>query len=125
MCYKITSLFGCAHGHAAALCDRILLPWMVENVDMSTDPRGVQHLKRVLCDIASSMGCETPEMAGEKFNDLFSSLELEVPAATHEQFEELKKSVNPTRLKNHPIALSDDMIDCLYHKILNGVEHES
>ena len=22
MCYKITSLFGCAHGHAAVLCDR-------------------------------------------------------------------------------------------------------
>ena len=28
MCYKITSLFGCAHGHAAILCDRVLFSWM-------------------------------------------------------------------------------------------------
>ena len=31
MCYKITSLFGCAHGHAAVLCDRVLYPWMIKN----------------------------------------------------------------------------------------------
>ena len=39
---------------------------------------------------------------------------------TKEQFEELKSSVNPVRLKNHPIAIDDDTIDILYHNILNG-----
>lgn len=40
MCYKITSLFGCAHGHAAILCDRILYPWMIENTNKCFDPTG-------------------------------------------------------------------------------------
>ena len=31
---------------------------------------------------------------------------------------ELKRSVNPVRLKNHPIALDEDTIDMLYHEIL-------
>lgn len=120
MCYKITSLFGCAHGHAAALCDRVLYPWMIKNTDKCSDPRGRQYLESVLCEIAHTMGCETPEQAAEKLNKIFDSLALEIPSATAEQFELLKTSVNPVRLKNHPIALDVNTIDELYHKILNG-----
>ena len=54
----------------------------------------------------------------EKLRAIFDSLELEVPTATAEQFEILKNSVNPVRLKNHPIALDVDTIDSLYHDIL-------
>ncbi len=120
MCYKITSLFGSAHGHAAILCDRLLFPWMLENADKCIDPRGEQYIKSVFCEIGYAMGCETPELAAEKLEDIFDKLDLEVPTATAEQFEELKTSVNPVRLKNHPIALDVDTIDMLYHKILNG-----
>ena len=35
-------------------------------------------------------------------------------------FELLKTSVNPVRLKNHPIALDENTIDTIYHMILNG-----
>ena len=122
MCYKITSLFNSAHGHAAILCDRILFPWMIENTDKCIDPRGEQYLKSVLCEIAYALGCETPEQGAEKLGSIFEKLELEVPAATDAQFEELKTSVNPVRLKNHPIVLDADTIDLLYHTILNGVE---
>ena len=120
MCYKITSLFGCAHGHAAALCDRVLFPWMVNNVDKCTDPRGVEYLTRTLTEIGQAMGCENAAAGAEKLEKIFKGLELEVPTATDEQFELLKTSVNPVRLKNHPIALDVDTIDRLYHKILNG-----
>ena len=120
MCYKITSLFGCAHGHAAALCDRVLYPWMIENTDKCSDPRGEDYLKGVLLEIAKAMGCENAVTASEKLNSIFDSLELEVPAATKEQFELLKTSVNPVRLKNHPIALDENTIDTIYHMILNG-----
>ena len=120
MCYKITSLFGLAHGHAAVLCDRILLPWMIENADKCIDPRGEQYLRGVLCEIGYSMGCEAPELAADKLNGLFEKLGLEVPTASEAQFEELKTSVNPVRLKNHPLALDVYTIDMLYHRILNG-----
>ena len=120
MCYKITSLFHSAHGHAAILCDRVLFPWMVENTDKCTDPRGEEYLKATLDEIGRAMGCKDATEGAEKLRSIFDSLELEVPTATAEQFEILKNSVNPVRLKNHPIALDMDTIDALYHIILNG-----
>lgn len=118
MCYKITSLFGVAHGHAAILCDRVLFPWMIENTDKCIDSRGEKYLQETFLQIASAMGCNTPETAAKKLNDIFNSLEFKVPAATAEQFEILKNSVNPVRLKNHPIQLDENAISDLYHKIL-------
>ncbi len=122
MCYKITSLFGCAHGHAAILCDRALVPWMIENTDKCIDPRGEEYLRKTLDEIGRAMGCVDAESGAQKLTEIFEKLEFEVPAAADEQFEELKTSVNPVRLKNHPIALDEVTIDMLYHKILNGVK---
>lgn len=120
MCYKITSLFRVAHGHAAILCDRVLFPWMIEHTDRCIDPRGETYIKEVFREIAEAMDCESSAEAAEKLNDIFGTLELEIPTATQAQFEILKYSVNPVRLKNHPIALDTDTIDTLYHLILKG-----
>ena len=120
MCYKITSLFGSAHGHAAILCNRVLFPWMIENTDKCIDPRGQEYLRATLYEIGQAMGCETPELAAKKLKRIFEKLQLDVPTASEAQFVELKTSVNPVRLKNHPIALDVDTIDMLYHRILNG-----
>jgi len=119
MCYKITSLFRSAHGHAAILCDRVLFAWMVKNTDKCIDPRGEEYLKKTLDEIGKAMGCEDGAAGAVKLVEIFNKLELEVPAATAEKYEELKTSVNPVRLKNHPIALDVDIIDALYHEILN------
>ena len=51
-------------------------------------------------------------------NAVFKRLDLNVPKATTEQFDILKRSVNLTRLKNHPIALSMETIDMVYHMVL-------
>ena len=118
MCYKVTSLFGVAHGHAAILCDRILFPWMLRNTDKCIDKRGEVYLKGIFDDIAAAMGCTSREKAAEKLEDIFEALGLDVPEADESQFEELKVSVNPVRLKNHPIKLDEETIDELYHKIL-------
>ena len=120
MCYKITSLFRAAHGHAAILCDRVLYPWMVNNTSRCSDPRGEEFLKKTLDEIAAAMGCGSAAEGAEKLNAIFESLELAVPLATEEQFEILMNSVNPVRLRNHPIALDADTIDSLYRMILNG-----
>ena len=120
MCYKITSLFHSAHGHAAILCDRVLFPWMVENTDKCIDPRGEEYLRTTLNEIGRTMGCGDAREGAEKLRSIFDSLGLEVPIATAEQFEILKNSVNPVRLKNHPIALDVYTIDTIYHRILNG-----
>lgn len=118
MCYKITSLFRSAHGHAAILCDRILFPWMVKNIDKCIDPRGEGYLKNTLDEIGRAMGCTDAQTGADQLVRIFEKLQLDIPEATEEQYEELKTSVNPVRLKNHPIQLSVDTIDSLYHDIL-------
>ena len=122
MCYKITSLFKSAHGHAAVLCDRVLFPWMIENTDKCIDPRGQKYLKSTLDEIGQAMGCKDAKAGSEKLVEIFEELGLEVPEATAKQYAELKTSVNPVRLKNHPVTLDTETIDSLYHKILNGAE---
>ena len=118
MCYKITSLFGAAHGHAAILCDRELYPWMIRNAGQCTDPRGEGFLREVLTQIGISLGCNSAEAGAEKLNRIFEELKLAIPTATEAEYEELKRSVNPVRLKNHPIQLNPETIDMLYHQIL-------
>ena len=118
MCYKITSLFRFAHGHAAILCDRVLFSWMVKNTDKCIDPRGEEYLKKTFDEIGHAMGCKDGAAGAVKLVEIFKKLELEIPTATIEQYEELKTSVNPVRLKNHPIVLDLETIDKLYHDIL-------
>ena len=118
MCYKLTSLFRIAHGHAAMLCDRVLFPWMIDHADRCTDPRGAAHLRDALDAIGQAMGCRDAREGAEKLASVFEQLELPVPQATAEQYKELSVSVNPDRLKNHPIALDEATIDYLYHQIL-------
>lgn len=118
MCYKVTSLFGTAHGHAAILCDRVLFPWMLKNAGKCTDLRGEEYLKRTLDEIGVAMGCANAQSGADRFVEIFKMLEVEVPEATSEQLEELKASVNPVRLKNHPIALDEEAIDEIYREVL-------
>ena len=66
------------------------------------------------------MGCDTPEEAAHKLDEIFTNLGFEIPSATEEQFAILKSSVNPAGLKNHPIKLDLETIDSLYRSILSA-----
>ena len=118
MCYKITSLFRCAHGHAAMLCNRVLFSWMVSNLDKCLDPRGKDYVLKTLDDIGIAMGCASAKEGAAKLVRLFDELEFSIPTATYDQYEQLRTSVNPIRLKNFPFLLDEDTIDLLYHQIL-------
>ena len=125
MCYKITSLFHCAHGHAAGLCDRILFKRMVENTQKCSDKRGVEYLKKTLDELGIALGGADALSGANKFCELFDSLNLNIPTATQEQIEELKSSVNTDRLSNHPIVLDSETLGELYRKILKVGTNES
>ena len=120
MCYKLTSLYGVAHGHAAALCVRRLWPWMLAHTEQCTDSRGEAHLKGVFDALAEAMGCESAIRAADRFGEIFDGLELSVPKlGDRVEVERLAGSVNPVRLKNNPVELDADAIRELYYKILN------
>lgn len=118
MCYKLTSLYNVAHGHAAALVDTKLFPYMTAHVSDCVDPRGEDYLRGVFAEIASMLGCDTTEEACKKLQALFDSLELKVPEAKEEDYGVLKTSVNPVRLKNNPVKLTEESIESLYRSIL-------
>jgi len=120
MCYKLTSLYGIAHGHAAALCVTKLFPYMILNIDKCIDPRGETYLKGVFDELAGAMGCVNVQEACEKFENLIKDMEMSVPSVNDDDYATLKTSVNPVRLKNNPIQLNEDIIDMLYHQILAG-----
>lgn len=118
MCYKLTSLYGIAHGHAVALCVSALFPFLVENMDKCIDKRGKEHLRNALAKIANAMCCADARMAAEKFRNMLFDMELQIPIPDVDDFELLKTSVNPVRLKNNPVELDEGAIDMLYHQIL-------
>jgi len=64
------------------------------------------------------MGCDTAEEAANELNAIFKKLDFKIPSATGEQFAILKSSVNPVRLKNHPVKLDTETIDTPYRQIL-------
>lgn len=134
MCYKLTSLYGIAHGHAAALCLSKLWPYMLEktsemyediktlgeteaNTDMCMDSRGVEYVKNVFDQIAEAMGCKSVAEAVKVFNEFLDSLHFDNIKAKEEDFDILCNSVNPIRLKNNPISLDKVAIDELYRQI--------
>lgn len=122
MCYKLTSLYGIAHGHAAALCVSKLFPFMIAHTELCIDPRGEDFLEEIFAEIAEAMGCDSAEQAAVRFDEILSSLQLTVPKATEEDIEILTGSVNPTRLKNNPVGLSAEIIKALYKEILSEKE---
>lgn len=105
MSYKLTSLFGISHGHAAALCNAGLWQFMA----------------------ASDAVKDLSEVIGEKtFRELLIDGELIYPlkdasdADFDSTLELLTHSVNPVRLKNFPVPLPEDVIRTIYRRILRG-----
>ena len=121
MCYKITGLFGISHGHAAFLCNRVLYKHMINELSHGSaiciDDRGEGYVMQSLTDIASALGCSTPEEGAEMLWELFDRLDMDIPVADDEQIEELVRSVNIERLQNHPVKLDEDSIRSLYQSI--------
>ena len=118
MSYKLTSLYGIAHGHAVAICISKLWEYMLEHPERCIDSRGIGFLNNIYCEIADSMGCVTVPEAVTKYKALVDSLNFINPQCSPKDYLILKTSVNPIRLKNHPIYLDEDIIESLYHQIL-------
>ncbi len=117
MCYKLTGMYHLSHGHAAALCDRVLFPHMIRNTGKCIDPRGESYLCDTLQEIADAMDCPTPDAAAGLLNEIITKLALPAPDISEEDYALLRDSVNTVRLKNHPVSLDPETIEALYREI--------
>jgi alcohol dehydrogenase class IV len=92
MCYKITSLYGFQHGHAAAVC----LPEVWKYIDAA------------------------PGITREEFIALFDELDLDYPASDdlERDIEVLADSVNVQRLSNSPVPFDREQLAAMYRNII-------
>lgn len=120
MSYKITSMYGYPHGHAVAVCLPILWEYMLKNLDKCIDLRGQVYLNNIFYQIAKTMGYATPKEAINYFYQMMNDMELSKPFSINKEddIKLLSVSVNPIRLKNNPINLSNEIIYKLYSNII-------
>ncbi len=116
--YKLTGIYGLAHGHAVAICVGGLWPYMLSHPELCSDPRGEGHLAASLGEIAAAMGCRSAADASEAYLGLLARLGMGIPAASEGDLGTLCSSVNADRLGNHPVRLSLDAIRAIYRDIL-------
>ena len=127
MCYMLTSLFGIAHGMAAALCVNQLWPWLIKNVDKCNDKRGPKYLLASLRELAMLFDCDTPIQAANKFDSILKGLNMQNQVCNTnfkkldkpDAIAKLLKGINSERMANHPINLSEDTIEKMYANILS------
>lgn len=118
MCYKLTGLYGIAHGHAAALCTAKVFAHMAR---LCPAPSDREPVGAVLQELASVMGCDTAAQAAARFQRVLDESGLEAPSPKSSADPELlAASVNLERLSNHPMALDAGTIAALYREILSG-----
>ena len=117
MCYKLTTLFGISHGHAAALCVQHLWRYMLRHKNDCIDNRGQDYLEAMFERLAMVLGGKTAEEGANIFTEIVQSLKLDIPIVDEAAYSILKKSVNVDRLKNNPIALDEVAIELLYRQI--------
>jgi alcohol dehydrogenase class IV len=120
MSYKITSLYKLPHGHAVAVCLPEVWTYMMEHPEECIDKRGDEYLMGVFDKISHSMGASTPMEAIALFREMMKEMELGNPVSENREadLEVLASSVNPVRLKNNPVKLSNMVCFDLYKKLV-------
>ena len=117
MCYKITSIYGIAHGHAAAIVLPKIWRYMLCNIDNCIDSRGKDYVKNIFREIAVAMRCDTVEGAIDKIEKMLKDLEMQIPKVKNSDLDEMVLSINMDRLKNNPIKLEKESIKKIYIKV--------
>ena len=118
MSYKLTSLYGIAHGHAVGLCISKIWPYMYDKVKSNLND--FQELSKVFELIAQTMGEKSVDNSILRFTEILKEMELDKPNVNIGDIDILASSVNKERLKNNPIVFNKDEIRILYNSILNS-----
>lgn len=109
MSYKITSLYHIPHGHAVAMCLIPIWKYMLTDKAEIIDPRGKEYYLQTMHEINDLLG-----EGLNTYKSVYQSLNINRKLDNPDDLDVLVKSVNTTRLKNHPVLLTDSVIRELY-----------
>lgn len=125
MCYMLSSLYGIAHGHAAALCLPATWQALIDAQDASCAPLDLSDKLATISiymDKHKDTGSETTRVPSDglkAFVDIYKALELDTPTLHDtDELEKLVNSVNTERLSNFPITLDKFDLKRMYESIL-------
>lgn len=119
MSYKITSLYGVSHGHAVAMCLPHIWEYMINNINLSVDPRGIDYLEGVFHQLDLTFESDSHEETLSKLNMVLNDVGLDYSGIVKEDdLELLTSSVNVQRLKNNPVSLDSVIIEKVYRKLM-------
>lgn len=120
MSYKITSMYGLPHGHAVAICLPEVWQYMLAHAEECIDARGSRYLDNVFQEIAQALSFTRPADAVTFMHSILTEMEMPYPVAKDRmnEIEMLTRSVNPLRLKNNPVGLSQSSLSALYESIV-------
>ena len=117
MSYGLTSAYGIAHGHAAALCLRGVWRYFVYLAEQQNPKAG--PVTPALAELAEIFEVETPGEAAGKLDVILESLRLAGPASGGPTaVDRLVGSVNAERLGNSPVPLDAAELRAIYEFVL-------
>ncbi|WP_195542607.1 phosphonoacetaldehyde reductase [Massiliimalia timonensis] len=136
MSYKVTSLYRMPHGHAVAVCLVPVWEYLLNHLEECIDPRGETYLAEAAQELHCYFRVPDGRTAPEVLLDLLcfmgmlptvylpSESALEEKTVTPEEMDKLVCSVNPVRLKNFPIHLTEDKIKGIYQRVFKKLPDE-
>lgn len=121
MSYKLTSIYGLAHGHAVALALPKTWNYLVSNYKNTFDARGKKYLRNSLDLINKSFICQNDQEAIAKFISLLHKYDFIKSLEYNENgLNEIVDSINVERLKNFPVSISKETLKQMYLEILRA-----
>ena len=110
MCYRLTTKYNIAHGHAVGL--NLISNWKLihERKDKET--------KIMLEELANIIGTDTIEESITTIDNLIKSLRLPKPNIKENEIDYLVEGVDLNRLSNHPIKLDKKDLYNIYLSII-------
>lgn len=107
MSYQLTKSMGLAHGHACMLT----LPVLWERM------AAAEEMQRILLDLCGKIRLGAAEMMPRLLRGILYDLGMEIPPLPPEEtLDLLADSVDPQRLKNHPVKLTRSDVKEIYRQ---------
>ena len=111
MCYRLTTNYNIAHGHAVALT--LIYNWRLITKENN------ENTNKMLTELANIIGFDNIEDSIDYIDKIIKEMNLKNPIIEKNKIEYLIDGVDLKRLYNHPIKLNKDDLYCIYENINN------